>query len=173
MEVFAEPGHVAHDKDGFSTINKYFKGTKLIHWIGTDVLNMHVSNSYQKNKAIKEWMDKERVINWSEFKPTHDELIEVGIKSDIVPLPPKKLYNPLPLPEHFTVGIYENEVSKMYKEALMEEVARALPDVHFVFFGDESKKGQQTENTEHLGFIDMEKIMPKMSCNLRITIHDG
>jgi hypothetical protein len=47
-----------------------------------------------------------------------------------------------------------------------------MPDIEFKFFGDETKKGKY-DNVEHLGWIDMDEWMPKLSCNLRITDHDG
>jgi hypothetical protein len=119
-------------------------------------------------------MKAEKVINLAEFKPTWEELKEVGINAQIIPMPPKSLYDPMPLPEKFSVGIYENGTgANVYNVPLMEDVARAMPDIKFYFFGDETKKGQTTDNTEHLGFIDMKEWMPKLSCCVRVTVHDG
>lgn len=150
-----------------------FKGKKLIHWIGTDVLQMHWNNNFQKIKALKEWFKEEKVTHLTEAPHTQAELQELGIKSKIVPLPPAKLYTPLPLPEQFTVGIYENATQQLYSEQLMQEVARSMPDVQFKFFGDETKKGQAYRNVEHLGWVGFDDWLPKLSCNVRITLHDG
>lgn len=173
MAMFGAPQEVRQLSDGFLETVKYGDFKKVIHWIGTDVLNMHWNNSYQKLKALRQWMNEQKVINLTEFENTHDELEEVGVTSTIVPIPPHHFFNPIPLPELFTVGIYENEFNKMYNESLMQEIVRAMPDVFFYFFGDESKKGLKTENSEHLGVIDMKHWMPKFSCYLRITVHDG
>jgi hypothetical protein len=78
----------------------------------------------------------------------------------------------MPLPEKFTVGIYENPTQQVYEEELMEHIARSMPDIDFKFFGNENSKGKY-KNVEHLGFIDYDKWIPKLSCNLRITKHDG
>ncbi|MHB8483665.1 MAG: glycosyltransferase family A protein [Nitrospiria bacterium] len=173
MEVFAENGHVKYLENDLLEVLQYSKARKVIHWIGTDILNLYWNCSFEKLKAIRQWIKDEKVINLVEFEPTKKELTEIGIEASIVPIPPQRLYSPLPCPSDFSVGIYENEHSKMYKEALMERVTQSMPDVKFYFFGDQSKKGQTTENTEHLGFIDMATWLPKLSCCLRVTVHDG
>jgi hypothetical protein len=71
------------------------------------------------------------------------------------------------------VAVYENPTQNLYYNDLMEQVARSLPDIQFYFFGDETKKGRKEKNIEHLGWIDLKEWMPKFSCNLRVTIHDG
>lgn len=172
MEVFAEPGFVDHST-GFTNVKKYSPAKKLIHWIGTDITQLKYQCSWQKVQDIKKWIEDEKITCLTEFKPTHDEMLEMGIETDIVPVPPAKLYDRMPLPKKFTVAIYENATQNMYHEALMARVANAMPDVQFYFFGDESRKGQKTENTEHLGYIKLEDWMPKFSCNLRMTLHDG
>lgn len=150
-----------------------FKGKKLIHWIGSDILGMHWHCSFQKIKALKKWFEREKIVMFTEAEHTHKEMEELGINTKIVPIPPQKLYDPMPLPEEFTVGIYENQTQKVYSEELMEDVARAMPDVKFIFFGDSSKKGLKYGNVEHVGYVDMDELMPKVSCNLRVTMHDG
>ena len=84
-----------------------------------------------------------------------------------MPIPPSETYQPMPLPKEFTVGIYDPN-SEMYNKELMLEIKRACPDIKFYFFGDPNKKG-----TDHLGWIDLKEWMPKFSCNLRVTVHDG
>jgi len=56
---------------------------------------------------------------------------------------------------------------------MMEKIVKAMPDIQFYYFGDESKKGQKGSNFEHLGYVKMSDWMPKLSCNLRISFHDG
>jgi hypothetical protein len=80
----------------------------------------------------------------------------------------------MPLPEKFTVGVYENPTQKMYQEELMVEIARSMPDIDFKFFGDPTRIGnKETDNIEHLGWIDLDEKMKDFSCNLRISVHDG
>jgi hypothetical protein len=47
-----------------------------------------------------------------------------------------------------------------------------MPDIEFKFFGDPTQKGKY-DNVEHLGWIDYDEWIPKLSMNLRITKHDG
>jgi len=148
------------------------KGKNVIHWIGTDILQMHWNCSFQKLKSLRKFFKDNKVIHLCEADFTQKELAELGIKAKVVPIPPKKLYKPMELPEEFTVGIYAPK-SDLYNEELMMEVVRSLPDIKFYFFGDDTKKGVKDDNWEHLGYIDYDEWMPKFSCNLRVTVHDG
>lgn len=149
------------------------KLNKIVHWIGTDIWQLGHSISVQTWKDLRETLKKNKVKNLTEIDYTHDEMEDLDIETEVVPLPPAKLYEPTPLPAKFTIGIYENETQSVYNEELMEHIARAMPDIEFKFFGDESKKGQKWANVEHLGWIDYDEWIPKMSLNLRITKHDG
>lgn len=149
------------------------RAKKIIHWIGTDTWKMWWKIPFGAVKAMREHWKNEKFVHLTECDHMHKEMSELGIDSKIIPIPPQKLYEPIPLPEKFTVGIYENKTQNMYREELMQEVARSMPDVEFYFFGNEEKKGEQHENVTHLGWIDLDEWLPKLSCNLRVTIHDG
>lgn len=150
-----------------------FKGVKVIHWIGTDILQLRWNCSFEKIKALKQWFKDENIINLSEIDFAQKELAEVGIKTTVIPIPTKQLNDRMLLPEKFSVAIYESSVSPMYNTDFMEEIVKSMPDIQFYFFGDDSKKGEKGENYEHLGYIDMNEWMSKFSCNLRVTVHDG
>lgn len=145
---------------------------KIIHWIGTDIYQLGHTLSVNTWRDLLSYFKNEKIIHLSEADFTHKELKELGIKSKVVPIPPSKLYKPMPLPEKFTVGIYDNPTQDMYQKELMEHVARSLPDIEFKFFGNPQKTGKYN-NVEHLGWVEMDEWMPKLSCNLRITTHDG
>ena len=149
------------------------KGRKIIHWIGTDVSQMHWKNSFQKLKAITNWFKSNKIIHLTEAKHTHREMKELGVESKIVPLPPATLYEPMPLPKKFTISVYDNPTQDMYKVELMKEVALSMPDIDFKFFGNPKTKGNIEGNVEHLGWVDMGELIKETSCNLRVTIHDG
>lgn len=150
-----------------------FTGKKVIHWVGTDILQLRWNCSFEKLKALRQWVKDDKIIMLSEVDLTQKELEEVGFKTQVIPIPSKVLNKQLPLPKEFSVAIYESSASPMYNPEFMEEIIRAMPDVQFYLFGDDSKKGQKGENYEHLGFIQMGDWMPKFSCNLRISVHDG
>jgi len=146
---------------------------KVIHWIGTDVIHLRWNCSFEKIKAIKNWIKKEKIVNLSEIDFIQKELKEVGVKTKVVPIPPKELNDPMPLPKKFTVAIYDNSQNPMYNTVLMEAVVKAMPDIQFYFFGDEPSKGKKGKNFEYLGYVNMKDWMPKFSCNLRVSVHDG
>jgi hypothetical protein len=149
------------------------KAKKIIHWVGTDIYQLRWNCCFEKIKAIKDWMKKDKIINLTEVGFTRKELKEVGIGSKIIPIPPKQLNDPIPLPKDFAVAIYESSASPMYHPEIMTKVMRAMPDIKFYLFGEDSVKGQKGKNFEHLGYIKMDKWMSKFSCNLRISLHDG
>lgn len=165
-------GFYTNDTPGHEGVFAKFNGTKIVHWIGTDIFQLRWNCNFEKIKAIKNWIKRENVICLSEAEFTKKELEEVGIQSKVVPIPPAKLFTPMPLPEEFTVSIYDPD-SELYNPELMEEIIRSMPDVKFYLFGNEDKKGQKGDNWEQLGYIDYEEWMPKFSCNLRIMAHDG
>ena len=147
-------------------------GVNVVHWIGTDVWDLRHTCSFDKLKELRAWFKENKVIHLCEVDFIQKELKEVGIKAKILPIPPDALYQPMELPETFNVAVYLPP-RDLYQPNLMVEVARSMPDIHFYFFGDEAKKGEVFENMEHLGYIDYDEWMPKFSCNLRITSHDG
>lgn len=146
---------------------------RLVHWIGTDVYQLHHHVSWNGLKEMKKLMKDKKLIQFSEFQPTHDELAEVGIETEIVPLPPKDIFTPTKLPKDFSVGIYINPTQDMYYEAHMYDLAKAMPDIKFKFFGNRDKANKKEENMEWVGYVDMDKFIDETSCNLRITKHDG
>jgi glycosyltransferase involved in cell wall biosynthesis len=159
--------------EGHLQVFANFKGKKIIHWIGTDIYQLNHTTSVSTLEELKHYFKIDKFIHLSEYQTTHDELRKLGLKSKIVPIPPQKIYEPMPLPKKFIVGIYENPTQNMYAEEQMEHIARSMPDIEFKLFGDETKKGNKFDNVEHLGWVSLDEWMPKLSCNLRMTIHDG
>lgn len=177
LQVFAKTSVEPRLSSDSLHLEDYNPNTKkIIHWIGTDILKMRSEVPFLTIQGLNNVWKALGVVHLCECKWIQKELEEIGIKARIVPIPPKKLWQEsLPLPEEFTVGVYESEAQddQMYNIALMLEVAVSMPDIKFYFFGEESRKGMKNKNMEHMGYTDMEKLMPKMSCNLRITTHDG
>ena len=171
MGVFTQNFDVWMQKNLFAAV----KAKKIIHWIGTDVLQMRKLVSFDTRKGLKAFFSRLRVIQLTEAKHTHDELKEMEIKTEIVALPPNKLFRPLySLPDKFTVANYINPTQReMYFENLMVEVAKAMPDVEFLFYGDKTKANYKDGNINYVGWVDMEELIKKSSCMVRITQHDG
>jgi glycosyltransferase involved in cell wall biosynthesis len=146
---------------------------KIIHWIGTDILQMK-SLKWSQVKDLVGGFKTHGFIHLCEFEQTQKELKELGIDARVVPLPYYDDYKPIPLPEEFVVAIYDSGAQQfdIYNNRLMEDVAYSMPDVKFIFFGDPNRK-HKIRNWEYVGRVDMKEFLPKVSCNLRITAHDG
>ena len=164
-----QPGFVTRSH---MDVFKNNKGKNVVHWIGTDIYDLRWHCSFEKIKALKKWFKDNKVIHLCEAEFTQKELAEVGIEAQVVPIPPKKLFKPMPLPKKFSVGVYLPG-RDIYKEDLIDEIIHSMPDVQFYLFGDASNRGARGDNWQNLGYIDFDEWMPKMSCNLRITEHDG
>jgi len=151
-----------------------FKGNKIIHWIGSDIMDLRNLVSFNAMKSLKNAFNKLGFIHLTECKATHDELAEVGIESKIVPLPPERLfqYEEYPLPKKFTVANYVNKGRDIYYENFMTDVAKSMPDVRFVFYGDKDKF-YKDGNIEYVGWQPIEEIVKRSSCLTRIMLHDG
>lgn len=150
-------------------------GKKIIHWIGTDIFNMMHKLSWMAVKNITTFLnDKDfNFIHLTEAQHTHDELKELGIDSQIIPLPTKDIRKVSPLPKKFTVGVYINPTQDMYFESFMYEIADAMPDIQFKFFGNNNMKDKVEKNKEWVGWVDMKEFLPTISALVRLTIHDG
>ena len=150
---------------------------KVVHFVGSDIwqlyhvslMNLKVYQNYFKNNVQK-------VLCEAEF--TQNELRELGIDAEIVPIPPAKLYEVVPLPKEFTVACYQPAVNAaFYRPNEMIEIAKKMPDVKFKFFGNPTKVGKDPalpENIELCGYIsDMEGFIKDCSAIMRFPVHDG
>jgi hypothetical protein len=59
----------------------------------------------------------------------------------------------------------------MYMQGLIQEVAKAMPDVKFKFFGGSEKRTEG--NVEYTGWTDMSELIKESSILTRFTVHDG
>lgn len=150
---------------------------KVVHFVGTDIWQLRqislngldIWKSYMRN-AVDE------VLVEADF--TQAELKEIlGITAKIVPIPPAKLYDVMPLPKKFTVACYQPQTnSNFYNPQLMEEIAKEMPDVRFKFYGHPMQQGKHAtlENVEYVGYVnDMESFIKDCSAIIRFPFHDG
>lgn len=161
----------------FGNVAQSFFGTdalRVVHWIGSDVLALINDPDKKRQEWIVNWILNNVDINLVEFEHTQKELASVGIKARIVPLPPKKLFNVMPLPKKFTVAVYDPYNNKQhYYSDLIKEVAKECKDVDFKLFGDSTLQGKKG-NLEFCGSVsDITKLLQDTSALLRVTKHDG
>lgn len=145
----------------------------IIHWIGTDVLHMRTMMPFIQAKHIRLMFEKRNVINLFQSEQNAEEMRELGFKGEVLPLPVFNEFKKSPLPEKFTVAVYDHDgVDQKWHKWLVMELAKAMPDVEFIFYGNKNAVGKE-RNTEWLGRVPIQAVIDKASCLLRMTVHDG
>jgi glycosyltransferase involved in cell wall biosynthesis len=159
--------------DKFAMFKKDLKCA--VHWIGTDILHMRTMANFQQLKALADGYNG-RFIQFCQSEKNQAELKEIGIKAELLPLPidvPE--IEPLPLPKDFTVAIYDHgqSMEDIYCKSLMSDIVKSMPDIKFIFFGEEFAVGSE-KNYKFIGKVkDITDVISKVNCLLRITKHDG
>ena len=150
-----------------------FQGIKVIHWVGSDIWGL-LNTSILNVKKLKTQFDQNNFKHLTEFEQTQLEMRDLNIETEILPLPPIRLYEPMPLPKKFTVAVYmPDQNAEFYYKDLMEEVAVAMPDIQFLFYGNRFDLSKN-KNIQHVGYIeDMEAFLKECSAIVRLTVHDG
>lgn len=145
----------------------------LVHWIGTDVLNMRMLVPFLQARSIRDMFKKRGVINLCQSKVNQEEMEEIGFELTHLPLPVEARAFDLPMPEKFTIACYDhNGQDKKWHRWLISEVAKALPDIDFLFFGNKLAEGK-SRNMEWVGEVKLPDILKRSSCLIRLTVHDG
>lgn len=154
----------------------HFKGKKrIVHFVGADIYWLR-KFKFEDLKYIKSILNKECDHILCETKLAQEELEEMGIHSQIVPIPPYNDYEVKPLPDKFSVGIFLTERSDFDKYCKEETISlvRALPMIQFNAYGDGAKDINYPNLTLH-GNLDKEKwkeFVYNNSCLIRLCRHD-
>jgi glycosyltransferase involved in cell wall biosynthesis len=148
---------------------------KVLHWIGSDVMAMRELPRKHLELA-REFFGKVFDEQLCECPHIQRELKDLGIKAKIVPLP-SKTYDPMPLPEKPTVACYQpgGGMGELYMPGLMKEVAKKMPDVNFIFYGNPGARGKK-KNIRYVPFVEgkqLDKLIKDSTTLVRLTIHDG
>ena len=162
----------------FGSVSQQFWNTncmRVVHWIGSDIYQLQNADPKVLADTVN-WIDNNVDVNFCEMEQTRKELDALGIKARILPLPPQKIYEPMPLPEKFAVAVYSPYQNKgFYHPDLMIELVKEMRDVDFYFFGDPGLSGGK-DNLHYAGVVsgaEKDKLVADTSCILRATIHDG
>lgn len=148
----------------------------VIHWVGTDVL---IARQESDRGRISPRIVRQ-AIHWTDTPWLIDELAEVGIRAEPVPLPVAGLDVPAPpLPARFTVLLYL-PVDAFDREVFdIETILRlpaAFPGVRFVLVPSpaESLPGPLPPNLETPGWVaDMDAVYRETTVLARLVSHDG
>ena len=158
-------------------------GKPIIHFIGTDVFQLLMHRTTKELEFIKRIFKEKKAKLFANSPRLVKELSKMGIKSELLYTPIYNIdqYKAESLPKKFTVAVYCSDTQNMNGLdgelsyiPLVREVAQAMPDIHFKFFG--SKMIETFGNIEMVGKIPENKMVQfinSCSMNLRVTMHDG
>jgi glycosyltransferase involved in cell wall biosynthesis len=149
------------------------KGKKVIHWIGSDIWQLQQMD-YAHRQILLSYFKGNIDEHLCEADFTQKELKDLGIEAKVVPIPPRFFFEQTPLPEKFTVAVYQPEVNaNFYLPGLCEEIAKLCPEMTFKFFGNNSRVGK-INNIEYVGYVNkMDEFIKDCSAIMRLTVHDG
>jgi len=150
---------------------------RIMHWIGSDVYFMQELSRRALETDVN-YYNQIIDVHLCETPHIRKELRALGIKARIVPIPPRKLYDLMPLPETPTVACYlpDGGTAPLYNPQLMETIAGKMPDVKFIFYG-KGMPMKKKKNIEYRVFNPDEKVYDKLIADstvlVRLMVHDG
>lgn len=155
-----------------------FAGKKIIMWVGTDIWQMRNSAGWETLQARKKTWAEEGWISVVGDKNAQQKLADLGFPSKVIYYPPHHFYDVMPLPKQVAVGVYEddNDNNVKYHNEHLYELARNYPDVKFYFYGAPTRVGikhKEMPNIEHLGWVNMDELMPKLTMHIELTLTGG
>lgn len=145
----------------------------LIHWIGTDVLNMRYRLNWLDIKNVRTMFENRNVVHLVQSKENQQEMEELGFKVIHLPLPVENVFERSEFPKDFTIAVYDHEgIDDKWHKWLFMELTKAMPDIQWKFYGNRNSVGKD-KNTEWLGQVPIKEVIKQSSVLMRLTIHDG
>lgn len=162
----------------FGNVDQALQNTRalrVVHWIGSDILVLRQAKEDVK-QATLEWIDNNIDVHFCEMEATQKELAELGIRARVLPFPPRIISQPEPLPEKFSIAVYDPYQNKQfYYPDFIKGVIKKTPDIQWELFGDPTLFGSK-DNIRHNGVTNEEEtrqLIKDTSMILRLTPHDG
>lgn len=151
------------------------KKIKIVHFVGADIYWLRKFKSDEVD-IISTILNENCEHILCETELAQSELAHLGVKAQIVPIPPYGEFDVKPLPEKFSVGIFLTDKSDFDKYCQKEtlSIVRALPNVQFNAYGD-GALDVRYPNLKHHGNIwgeNWQKFVYDNSCYFRIVRHD-
>jgi len=146
-------------------------------WTGTDTYNL--INHKWGMEPDNEFFHHPNLHHLAVHKRLQDELKSVGIEStvllDVPDDSPFSLEKLPPLPDKCRILCYvPSSRPEFYGLPTILEVAKRVPDVDFVIYGNTEKYNIKMKNVLELGWInDVNTIYKDMTAMLRPSVHDG
>ncbi|GAH00460.1 unnamed protein product, partial [marine sediment metagenome] len=167
------PATATHHADILKSAFKSKGCKRAIQWVGTDIFQMRALPWDIHQELVKALNEVDYHFCNSEW--LQEELERMGIKAKVnyCPIYQPERFQVKPLPEKFTIGIYHSDTNRMHNQEFLLDVAKAMPDVEFKFFGP-MRREPKTKNIELMGWQEnIAQIIEQCSINLRISVHDG
>ena len=177
-----EPGLNSHARLLAHFKDNYPKCKRIVHMVGAGIYWLR-KFPWDKLKdltgALRLSCDK----ILTETQEAHDELKELGLDSEIVPIPSyNEHWRVMPLPEDFKVSLYLVEPGRGQGQSDFDKycfqhtlsIVRAMPDVQFTAYGAGGKDVKYA-NLKHCGNISRDKWPEYVYDNsmlLRLVRHD-
>lgn len=153
------------------------KGSRVIlHFVGADIYWLR-HRSFKDLKYLSGALNLQCHHILSENEQARRELLEMGIKSVVVPIPPYNDYEVRPLPDEFRCAVLLTNYSDFDKYCQEEtlSIMRAMPDIQFSAYGDAADDSIRYDNVTCCGTMPVpafKDFVYANSCLLRIVRHD-
>jgi hypothetical protein len=154
----------------------FFLRKKLImHWVGSDILEM--KQWQQKGRRFCPLLLK-KAVHWAEVNWTAQELQEIGVKAQVVPLTPASFPAEVKeLPVKFVALTYLPSGKELfYGSEQILRLARQFPEVVFLAVAASTTQThpEWPANLIPVGWVDnMEELYREVTVLIRLTEHDG
>lgn len=148
---------------------------RIVHFVGADIYWLR-KFPYDSLKYLAGALKGSCDAILSENEAAQKELLDMGIPSQVVPIPSYSEWEVKPLPDKFTVSIFvtdRSDFDKYLKEHTLS-IVRAMPDVNFTYYGD-GADDVRYPNLKNFGIIprvEWPDYVYKNSALLRICRHD-
>jgi hypothetical protein len=153
----------------------FLKKKVVFHWVGSDILDMKAwrVQGHQFSPVLVN-----QVVHWAEVNWTANELKELGLTSQIVPLTPASFPKEVrELPDKFVVLVYlPTGKAEFYGESTIVMLARNFPNMVFLAAAAKSTKSnpEWPPNLISVGWVDnMAELYGEVVLMIRLTKHDG
>lgn len=168
--------HLSAGSALFCIVAKLRGSLVVNHWIGSDMCRYH--GPFSLHKRISTLIQNTFVdLHLSDSEIIQDELLRIGIKSELVRLLPESLIGEVcQLPSEPTVLAYWMDSRfEFYGGPLVLQLAEEFPEVKFIIVrATGSGLKHKPANVEFLGFVtNMPDIYKKCDCLIRMPEHDG
>lgn len=129
----------------------------ILHFVGADIYWLR-HRTYKDLKYLSGALNLQAHHILTENEQAQRELMDMGIRSEIVPIPPYSTYQVQPLPKEFRMATFLTEKSDFDKYCLEEtlSIVRATPDIEWTGYGDAANQAVQYPNMKCVGNLSKE-----------------